>query len=97
MKDKKAELARKRAMFQPTIDTSNEPEGMEAVNLKPTGVSFKSRMHSELRQRDKDQKERNKIEMIEKKSRVERLRSYSKNVKEMYAPKHSGRNGMVDN
>jgi hypothetical protein len=34
--------------------------------------------------------------MLEKKSRVERLRSYSKNVSEMYAPKHSARHNIPE-
>ncbi len=72
-------------------DFATDGGGERVVNIKPGPVSFKSRLHSELRDRDKEIKSKFMNELDLKKQKAERLRSYSKNVKEMYMPKLSTR------
>jgi len=49
-------------------------------------VGFKSRLHSEISRKEKEQREKSQVDLEEKRHKFERAKNYSKNVKEMYMP-----------
>ena len=102
MKEKKEALAVKRSLRGSVEDPSegnfaseDNTEITKPSLFKAGAPSFKSRLHSELRERDKEVKAKFARDIEDRKQKAERLRSYSKNVKEMYMP-YSNRNKVMN-
>lgn len=76
----KDDLKRKRSLAHITDETA------EKVELLERGPTFKSRLHSEVRLRNKQAKEQSQREFEIKLQLQDKAKNYSKNVKEMYMP-----------
>ena len=49
-------------------------------------MNFRSKLHAQIKQQEKEAKEQMLKNYMEKQERNERVRNYSKNVKDLYGP-----------
>jgi len=67
-------------------DLPSGVEGVGAVSVSHDRVNFRSKLHAQIKQQEKEAKEQMLKNYMEKQERNERVRNYSKNVKDLYAP-----------
>ena len=89
IRKKKEELRRQRNLEQIQEDQGREGGSMESDYIPPpnNAVSFKSHLHQEVRQQQREIKGARTRDLYAKIKMADRAKSYAKNVKEMYMPR----------
>ena len=67
-------------------DLPSGVQGVGAVSSSHDRVNFRSKLHAQIKQQEKEAKEQMLKNYMEKQERNERVRNYSKNVKDLYGP-----------
>lgn len=101
MKKKREELQRKRGALGSNNDLDIDPDFTSGRNYPRSGgpsnaVSYKSKLHQDIKYENLTAKQQLEREYAEKVQKNERVKNYSKNVKEMYMPDPKQRNNSVN-
>lgn len=91
VKSRKDELKRKRGALE--LNSDLDMDLQERQSELPPGISrssdvtsYKSKLHNQIRQQDRDAKDRQFKNFMEKQDKNDRIKNYSKNVKDLYMP-----------